>query len=143
MKFFLSGEIDGTRPKDLIDKKFQVASESVSDILTPVLEENDYGEEVLELNIIPIVVKLTEEMEKAGWHKERKLFKRKSNSADFRLRIDYDAFCNGDDQLRVNLLIENIIESVRILKDRATKNFEGERLEADILRCFNKRLSSA
>ena len=93
MKFFLSGEIDVTRPKDLIDKKFQVACESVSDILTPILEENDYGEEVLELNIIPIVVKLTEEMEKAGWHKERKLFKRKSHSADFRLRIDYDAFC--------------------------------------------------
>jgi hypothetical protein len=137
VKLFLSGEIDGSRPNDFIDKKFQVASDFVSDTLTPILEANDYGQEVLELNIIPIIVKLPQGMEEAGWHKERKLFKRKTNSTDFRMRIDYDAFCNGDDKLRVKLIVENIIESVHILKKRATIDFEAERLEADIVSCFN------
>ncbi|WP_205597755.1 Imm44 family immunity protein [Paraferrimonas sp. SM1919] len=136
MKFFLSGEIDGTKPQDQIDKKFQVASDYVTEKLTPILEVESYGNEVAELNIIPIIVKLSDEMEAAGWHKERKLFKRKSHSTDFRLRIDYDEFCNGSDEQRIKLLIGNIIESVRILSQRANKSFDGQRLESDILNCF-------
>jgi len=138
VKFFLSGEIDGTRPGDEIGEKFITACNLVTEKLAPVLENNDYGSEVLELNVIPIIVKLPHEMEGAGWHKERMLFKRKSNSADFRLKIDYDEFCNGNDQHRVNLLIENIISSVLILRKRATKDFDGKQLETDILGAFNK-----
>ncbi|GAP75943.1 hypothetical protein W04_2484 [Pseudoalteromonas sp. SW0106-04] len=136
MKFFLSGEIDGIKPQDQIDKKFQAASNYVTEKLTPILEVENYGNEVAELNIIPIIVKLSDEMEAAGWHKERKLFKRKSHSTDFRLRIDYDEFCNCNDEQRIKLLIGNIVESVRILSQRANKSFDGQRLESDILNCF-------
>ncbi len=136
MKFFLSGEIDGTQPQDKIDKKFQVASDYVTQKLTPILEVESYGNEVAELNVIPIIVKLSDKMEAAGWHKERNLFNRKSRSTDFRLRIDYDEFCNGNDEQRIKLLIGNIIESVRILSQRANKNFDGQRLEYDIRNCF-------
>jgi len=136
VKFFLSGEIDGTKPQDQIDKKFQTASDYVTEKLTPILEAESYGNEVAELNIIPIIVKLSQEMENAGWFKERKLFKRKSNSTDFRLRIDYGEFCNGTDARRIELLVENIIESVRILSQRANKDFDAKRLEFDIRNCF-------
>ncbi len=50
MKFFLSGEIDGTKPEDQIDRKFQVASHYVSEKLTPIIEAENYGSEVAELN---------------------------------------------------------------------------------------------
>ena len=136
VKFFLSGEIDGTKPQDQIDKKFQVACKYVTEKLTPIIEVGNYGNEVAELNIIPIIVKLSDEMEAAGWHKERKLFKRKSHSTDFRLRIDYDEFCGGTDEQRIKLLIDKIIESVRILSLRASKSFDGQRLESDIRNCF-------
>lgn len=136
MKFFLSGEIDGTRPLDAIDKKFRVSRELVTNKLTPILESNDYGNAVKELSIIPIIVKQPKEMDDEGWFRERKLFKRKSSSADFRLRIDYDQFCNGDDKARIDLIVKNIINSVQILRSRATKDFDGERLEADILNAF-------
>ncbi len=76
-------------------------------------------------------------MKAAGWHKERKLFKRKTHSTDFRLRIDYDEFCNGSDEQRIKLIIGNIIESVRILSHRANKSFDGQRLESDIQKCFS------
>ncbi len=136
MKFFLSGEIDGTRPLDAIDKKFRVSRELVTNKLTPILESNDYGNAVKELSIIPIIVKQPKEMDDDGWFRERKLFKRKRSSADFRLRIDYDQFCNGDDKARIDLIVKNIINSVKILSSRATKDFDGERLEADILNAF-------
>ncbi|TMO52539.1 Imm44 family immunity protein [Pseudoalteromonas phenolica] len=136
MKFFLSGEIDGTKHLDAIDKKFRVSSELVTNKLTPILESNDYGNAVKELSIIPIIVKQPKEMDDESWFRERKLFKRKSSSADFRLRIDYDQFCNGDDKARIDLIVKNIINSVQILRSRATKDFDGERLEADILNVF-------
>ena len=138
MKFFLSGEIDGTRPHDLIDKKFQLASTYIEEKLTPLLAEGNYGEEVLELNIIPIIAKLSPEMEEAGWYKERRLFKRKSNSTDFRLRINYDEFSAGTDDSRVQLIIDNIIQSVRVLSTRAKNDFAGKQLELDIKACFSK-----
>jgi hypothetical protein len=136
VKFFLSGEVDGTEPQDQIDTKFQLASNYVSKKLTPILEAENYGNEVTELNIIPIIVKLTDEMDAAGWYKERKLFKRKSNSTDFRLRIDYDDFCNGSNDQRINLLVENIIASVRILSQRTSRDFDAQRLEFDIRNSF-------
>lgn len=138
MKFFLSGELDGTRPHDLIEQKFQLASSYIEEKLTPILAERNYGTEVLELNIIPIIVKQPPEMEEAGWFRERKLFKRKSHSTDFRLRISYDQFCNGTDDFRVQLLIDNIVESVRILSSRAKRDFAGKQLELDIVACFDK-----
>jgi hypothetical protein len=137
VKFFLSGELDGTRPHDLIDKKFQLASTRITEKLTPILAGRNYGTEVLELNIIPIIVQLSPEMEKAGWYKERKLFKRKSHSTDFRLRISYDEFRDATDDSRLQLLIDNIIESVRLLSSRAKNDFAGKQLERDIVACFN------
>ena len=142
MKFFLSGEIDGSHPHDLIGTKFRIASDFVTEKLTPVLEANDYGQEVQMLGIIPIIMKLPPSMEKAGCFKERKLFQRKKKSTDFRLRIDYDAFCNGDDKLRVKLIFDNILQSVRILKSRTSKHFQGEQLEQDITDCFNQNIQS-
>ena len=80
-------------------------------------------------------------MENAGWYKERKLFKRKNKSTDFRLRIDYDDFCQGNDENRMKLIIRNIIDSVRVLDSRATKDFDGEVLECDILNLFKYQYS--
>lgn len=136
MDFFLSGEIDGTHPLDQIDNKFTKASSDISVKLSTFLEALNYGAEVEELNIIPIIVKQPKEMEDAGWFKERKLFKRKSRSTDFRLRIDYDDFCLGSDEKRIKLILRNIIDSIRILDCRATKDFDGKKLEADILNLY-------
>ncbi|BHH82364.1 Imm44 family immunity protein [Desulforhopalus sp. 52FAK] len=137
MKLFLSGEISDINIADKIPEKFNKAVGYIESRLKPFLASRDYGEEVNELNIIPVIIKLPKEMESKGWFKERKLFKRKTKSSDFRLRIDYDKFCNGNDDLRINLVIKNIIDSVRILDQRTTKNFDGKKLENDILELFS------
>lgn len=97
--------------------------------------------EIEELNIIPIIVKLSKEIEDTGRHKERKLLKSKSKSADFRLRIDYDDFCHGTDEKRTRLILRNIINSIRTLDSRAIKDFEGKILQRDILNLYDYKYS--
>ncbi|MCC2497589.1 Imm44 family immunity protein [Bacillus paranthracis] len=101
------------------------------------LNSNDYGSEVEEIAIIPIVAKITPEYEDAGFFKERKLFKRKSKEADFRLRIDYETFLSADYATRKILIIRNIIQSIRILGEKAKSDFNAIKLEKDILQIFD------
>ncbi|WP_414830474.1 Imm44 family immunity protein [Alteromonas sp. H39] len=133
MKFVLSGEID-----ESVSKQFQKASSVVQLKLEDFLSERDYGSEVNELNIIPIIVDIPEEMEKQGWYKERKLFRRATHSSDFRLRISYKDFLNGNDEQRISLLIDNIITAIDILSTRAKKDFDHASLKRDILSRFDK-----
>ncbi|MGE6619605.1 Imm44 family immunity protein [Bacillus mycoides] len=131
MRFFLSGELEG----DIAEEFINIISEISSDL--EKLNSNNYGSEVEEIAIIPIVVNITPEYEDAGFHKERKLFKRKSKEADFRLRIDYETFLLADDSGRKILIIKNIIQSIRILGKRAKSDFNALKLEEDILQVFD------
>ena len=90
MRFFLSGELEGDIAEEFINIISEIGSELEG------LNSNDYGSEVEEMAIIPIVAKITPEYEDAGFFKERKLFKRKSKEADFRLRMTTKHFLSAD-----------------------------------------------
>ncbi len=72
-----------------------------------------------------------------GWSKKRKLFQRKQQSADFRLRIDYDDIILGNKARKKKLIILTTIQSIRILSKRAKKSFNAIQLEKDILNLFH------
>ncbi|MGH0677076.1 Imm44 family immunity protein [Bacillus luti] len=119
----------------MAEEFINIISEISSDL--EKLNSNDYGSEVEEIAIIPIVVKITPEYEEAGFYKERKLFKRKSKEADFRLRIDYATFLSADYAARKILIIRNVIQSIRILGGKAKSDFNAIKLEQDILQVFD------
>lgn len=131
MRFFLSGELEGDIAEEFINIISEISSELEG------LNSNDYGREVEEIAIIPIVAKITPEYEDAGFFKERKLFKRKSKEADFRLRIDYETFLSADYATRKILIIRNVIQSIRILGGKAKSDFNAIKLEQDILQVFD------
>ena len=60
---FLSGELEG----DIAEEFINIISEIGSDL--EKLNSNNYGSEVEEIAIIPIVVNITPEYEDAGFHK--------------------------------------------------------------------------
>lgn len=128
---FFSGELEGDIAEEFINIISEIGSELEG------LNSNDYGSEVEEIAIIPIVAKITPEYEDAGFFKERKLFKRKSKEADFRLRIDYETFLSADYATRKILIIRNIIQSIRILGEKAKSDFNAIKLEKDILQIFD------
>lgn len=69
-------------------------------------------------------------------YEERTLYKAKEGSADYRLKIDYDAFVQADEQEKRRLIIENILQCVRLLGEKTKKqktDFDAQRLENDII----------
>lgn len=130
MNFFMTCEASSDVSFQVIDIVMDLESK------LKLLEKNDYGSSVVHIGIIPIVVNISHELEKAGFFKERILYKAKIKEADIRLRIDHDKFFDADYEGKRLLIIKNIIESVRALKGKVKKDFSGEMLENDILNLF-------
>lgn len=123
MKFFFSGEIEHK-----VYRQFDKIENEVEKKIK-ILESENYGEDLVEVGIIPVI-------QKEEFFKERKLYQRKIKEADYRLFIDYKKFLHGNHDIRIKLLIKNIIDSVRSL-DKKAKNFDGVRLEQNILYLFD------
>ncbi|MBT3362847.1 MAG: dihydrolipoamide succinyltransferase [Chloroflexi bacterium] len=131
MKFFLSGELD----HGISEACMQIEME-IEPILN-TLENTNYGSEVVDIGIIPIIIDPKRGLLEEGFFKERKLFKRKTAEADFRLRIDYNKFKAADYEKRKLLLLNNIVESIKILGQRARKDFDHVKLMNDIYKLFD------
>ncbi len=124
MKFFLTSITSGEA-----GEISRVIANDIREALIPFLLERDYGEELIDITVIYMIVSKSLGLNMS----ERKLFKRKTREADMRLNIDYDIFCEADMQTRRLLIVKNIIESIRILDKRAKKDFNGVQMEKDIL----------
>lgn len=82
------------------------------------------------INCFPI-----EEMN-AGWGKKREYISYKNRFADIRLPIDFDELVSADRHKQYLMVINNIIESLRVIKRRLDKKkmqFDFERMVQDIL----------
>jgi hypothetical protein len=130
MKFFISAEIYG-------DVNFRETRKTVERKLNSSLKEKSYGNCLKEISLIPIVI--SEYFVLKGV-KERRLFQRKTKSADYRLFIDYNKFRTGDKRMKELLLINNIVCSIEDLTRKAKGEFLGKELIDDILGLFQTSL---
>ena len=124
MEIFLSAETEGPAAS----KWFALQKEFMP--LLKTLEQNDYGESLISIGIISIL--LREKYLEDGWHKERKYYSKKNRDADIRLKIDYAAFLRADEESTRNMFIEHILESISIAGKKAGKEFDVDRLLSDV-----------
>ena len=139
MKFLISGEISDLQKEDLIPEKWGRIRRKVEDKLNQNLSENDYGDAINYIFLAPMI--LQDDVDFYARIKERKVVRRKEKSADFRLRIDYLKFASADDSIREKMLLKNIIDAVRIIHQRTRREFNGEKLESDILFLWDLKYS--
>lgn len=127
MEFWFSGEIDH-RVNDL----FSPVQNRVEARLNAICRDRQYGDAIIKIAIIPMVLG----PEFLVGRPERRLFQRKQRSADYRTIIDFEAFRNGDEELRKRLLIENTLDAIRDLQRKAGASFLGNELISDIVTEF-------
>jgi hypothetical protein len=127
MKFWFSGEVD-----QRISEAFAPIMARVETKLNRMCEGRDYGDAVIELAIIPMILG----PEHLSGRPERRLWQRKEQSADYRTIIDFESFRLGDDEQRERLLVANTVEAVRDLHRKAGKRLRGNELASDILKEF-------
>jgi hypothetical protein len=128
VRFFISGEIDG-----LIYDVYRPIRQIVERQLNDALGDKDYGSALKSIGIIPIIMRPEWKVDR----KERKLFQRKQQGADYRLHIDFERFQAGDSDVRLQLLLRNIIASIEDLQRKAGHGFRGQELVDDILSLFH------
>jgi len=133
MKIFLSSEVD-TGVGDLM-RKSRLA---INDRLQKIISKNDFGSAIEEIGIIPCV--FSDESPEWRNRKERKNISHIKKSADMRLNVNYYDFVSGNDRRRVKLLLENIIESIKIIGERVKEGFDSKGLIIDIRNEFEKEL---
>ena len=124
MEFFFSSELHAD-----IGDLYRITRKKINTILNEGLKDKTYGEVLVEIAIIPIILPEDYLMDR----KERKLFQRKAKEADYRLIIDYEKFKNGNEKERELLLLNNVISAIKDLTKKAKGKFEGEALISDIL----------
>jgi hypothetical protein len=132
MKLFVSSE-SGIFPEDKlveIEKSLDSIQSSVFTPLEDFLENRNYGSGLTNLYVIQMIIRPDIE-----FLKERTLYRAKQASADYRLKIDYEAFVKADEAGKKKLMIENILQCVRLLGIKTKKQkteFDAEKLERDI-----------
>lgn len=130
MKFFMSSEVDVD-----ISEDFRIVRNEVEQKIK-LLESKNYGDNIVELSIIPIVVNLTPELEEAGFFKERVKYSKKNKETDIRLRINHTAFKEADKETQKLMVISNVIQSIKALHLKVKTGFDAFSLEKDILELF-------
>ena len=131
IKLFISGEINAT-----ISNNYRVARNAIEKkIQSELLNKNNYGDAVKGLGIVPIIIP-NQTFIDFPKYKERKLFSHKQKEADIRLKINYEDFKNSNDKGREKLIVQNVIESIRIVKSKVKGKFHAEKLINDISKLF-------
>ena len=125
MRFFISGELD-----QAVAEEWRSVALDLERTLNGSLQDRDYGPAIKKIALISVIMG-------PGWSLEipdRRLFQRKQAAADYRTRIDFEAFRSGSLEKRRRLIVENLINAVADLSRKAGREFDGQRLVGDILR---------
>lgn len=113
----LSGELDAE-----VADQYRAIRKEVENALNHALGDQDYGDVLNEIGIIPIILgpRFSE------GRTERRLVKRAEKTADYRLFIDYKDWAAGSQGDRKRLLVKNVLACVkdidRKLKGTSTQN---------------------
>ena len=98
------------------------------------IKVSDYTDVIDEIGII--INCYTIDIMNAGWGKRREYISYKNRFADIRLPIDFDELVSADRHKQYLMVINNIIESLSVIKRRLDKKkmrFDFERMVQDIL----------
>ena len=124
MTFFLSCEAQSAAAT-LLTRCHKLAQPRLN-----TLTDRSYGPELTEIAIITICV--SEELYAEGGWRERRLFQRKSHSADIRLRLNHHAFLSATPAARAEQYCTHILDSVETLRQKVSQDFRFDDLIRDI-----------
>lgn len=106
----------------------EIRNKNVEPKIINILPKN-YGSKIIYIGIITICVLKHQEKD---WT-ERRLIQWKQNGADIRLHMNYDKFMNGNEEQRYLMYCKNIIDSLKVVRDRCKKDLRGQDLIDDVM----------
>lgn len=101
-----------------------------------ILSDKSYGDELVDIGIISIC--MPEYFYEDGAFPERRLFQRKLQSVDIRLKIDYKVFKRGPKERRKEMYKEHVIQSIETLRNKVSKQYDFDGLIQDVKRILEQ-----
>ena len=123
MRLWLSGELQHDVALGYTD-----AARHLRRILRPVVSAADYGKSVIEWAFIGILQQRDTRATTEDWQ-----FFKPRGLAQFRLRLDYDAFKQSDELDRSRLLFCALLRSASLSPRLHMENFNAEKFAADLI----------
>ena len=125
MKISINSPAYYTQSFGVIEEIYQLSKKISNNI-----EVSQYTDSLDIIGITPIIVPdalITDQ----NWKEERKILL-SSKMAILSLRIDYNTFCRADLNEKKRLFLENIFNSLKVIKDRLKTDFNYDKMLFDI-----------
>lgn len=88
------------------------------------------------IGIVPMIAP-SEIIAETEW-KEVKYISMKFRMASISLCSDYERFCNADSARKKELILENVLDSLKMIKKKLKGKFDYDQMETDIKFCCKK-----
>lgn len=119
MKLWISGEVDSD-----IGDQFRIAMNTVENEVNSIIEKKDYGTGLESWDIIFII------SQEAG--EESFKYKKSSKETDIRAVINHSAFKNANQIGQKKLMLDTLMRSLLVLKEKKISDFKVDNLIEDI-----------
>lgn len=116
MKLYFSAEYS-----EGVDKKIEFILNNILYKIESLLEGKKYGDELTGLTAIPIIV--SNEFSNI---RERKFVSWKNKETDVRLKVNFEAFINGDFDKCCDLILKNCVDSYHIAYEKSMQRKKGD-----------------
>ncbi len=110
----------------VVDEVYQMCHD-----ITCNIDLSEYTNSFDSIGITPIIAP-TEEINMGKWKEVKKVLL-DSKIAIVSLHIDYDTYCHADINEKRNHVLQNVFNSLLVVKKRAKNDFNYEKLVGDIL----------
>lgn len=126
MNLFLNSPSHYTQEYGAIDEVYAMCEHIARNI-----DIRKYTEVLDTIGIVPMIAPL-EVIHESGW-KEIKHVSMTYRLANISLLSDYDIYCNADLIEKKWIILQNILESLKVIKVKLKGKFDYERMEQDIM----------
>ncbi len=131
MNLFINSPSHYTQKYGVIDEVY-----AMCEYISKSIDIKNYTDAIDTIGIVPMIAPDIV-LESADW-KERKYVSTTYRMASISISSDYKQFYNGDVSVKKEIILKNILDSLKIVKKKLKGKFDYDQIERDILSIYNK-----
>ena len=131
MNLFINSPSHYTQEFGVIDEVYMMCQ-----YISQKIDVRNYTDSLDTIGIVPMVAP-SEIIDETEW-KEIKHISTKFRMASIALRTDYERFCNADLNDKEKIVLENILDSLKVIKKKLREKFNYEQMEKDIVLYYKR-----
>jgi hypothetical protein len=118
--------------KDLLEKGF--LTNRIEDVLNDHIDLSDYGSGIAFIRFMPFIVRPSNKI-----HEEAIVYSGRKKEISVKLRIDYDAAAQADEDAFRSIIAQRFLDSIAEFPKHKVKHFDWLSLQNDVRKVFEQQ----